>query len=465
MNRYQELAEKIKLQIRNETWRAGEKIPSIRMASRNYSVGAASVLQAYQLLESQGWLTAKPQSGYFVTSLLERQQQLCNHQDESKPEFDDDLYHYLSDNRSAAIGFGSALPDPDLFPFSVLNRHLASAGRQFTPSDVLQDMPPGNEQLRRMIAQRYLSHGINVSHNDIVITSGAMEALNLSMSVVTKPDDTVILESPTFYGAIQAAQRNRLNALSIDVDPVHGIDLEELEKKIDHSRPKAMWVMPNFHNPTGICLSDETKCELVNLANQYDFYLIEDDVYAELHFDDIKPKPLKFWDSNDRVLLCGSFSKSLCPGFRIGWVVNRALSEQIQKQQLISTLSGSSPIQQGLVHYLKYEGIDNHLRKLRKTLKERQIQYLDFITRCFPSECRVHAPSGGYFVWIELPVQLDAREIYRQLLLQGVSIAYGDLFDGNYGHSNCLRLNVSLDWSADVEAGLTRLSELINANC
>lgn len=458
MNRYQELADDIKQQIMSNTWRAGEKIPSVRKASQNYSVSAATVLQAYQLLESEGWLIAKPQSGYFVTSQMERVD--VGESPSIRPAYNDELYEFLQTNIHSTVALGSALPAPDLYPFATLTRHLASAGRKMSSQSIIQDMPPGNEDLRRIIAQRYLNQGVNISADDIVVTAGAMEGLNLSLQVSTRPGDKVVIESPSFYGALQAAKRHHLSVLPVPMGTEGGIDMAALEKAFQQGA-KSSWLMPNFQNPTGVTLSDHVKQRIVELANQYDVILIEDDVYSELYFGDQKPKPLKFWDTQDRVLTCGSFSKSLCPGYRIGWVVSRQFGKQIQKQQLISTLSGSSPVQQGVAHYLQYESYDNHLRKLRRLMQERQNDYVEYIHHNFPECCRVHTPEGGYFLWLELGRDLDSYELYQELKQEGISIGYGRLFSSQQQYQNCIRLNASFEFESNIKAALDRVAQKV----
>ncbi|RTZ16665.1 PLP-dependent aminotransferase family protein [Vibrio aquaticus] len=459
MNRYQTLADDIKQQILSNTWRSGEKIPSVRKASQNYAVSAATVLQAYQLLESEGWLVAKPQSGYFVTPRMDRVE--VAEQPTIRPAYNDELYEFLQVNMKADTAFGSALPDPSLFPFDSLTRHLASAGRKMSSQSIIQDMPPGNEDLRRLIAQRYLNQGVNVTADDIVITSGAMEGLNLSLQVSTSPQETIAIEAPAFYGALQAAKRLQLSVVPVAIEPLNGIDLVALEKAFQQGA-RASWLMPNFQNPTGTTLTDTEKQKLVELANHYDVTLIEDDVYSELYFGDDKPKPLKFWDTEDRVLTCGSFSKSLCPGYRIGWVVNGQYSKQLQKQQLISTLSGSSPVQQGIAHYLQFESYDNHLRKLRKLMQQRQQEYLTYIRETFPPQCTVNDPHGGYFLWLQLAKNIDSYELYEHLQKNGVSIGYGRLFSSQQQYQHCIRLNVSFAFEPEIRMALNQISKWLS---
>ena len=214
MNRYRQLAELFKTQIQQNTWRAGEKLPSVRVTSRNHSVSAGTVLQAYQLLEAQGWVAAKPQSGYFVTAELDRFEPSSPATSVYRSSINDELYDYLKNQASPnAVKFGSAFPDPALFPLEALNRNLASSGRKMGAETLLDNLPPGCESLRRLIAQRYIQQGMVFTHDDIVVTSGALEALNLSLQAVTQPGDTVVVESPTFYGALQAIERLGLKAI------------------------------------------------------------------------------------------------------------------------------------------------------------------------------------------------------------------------------------------------------------
>ena len=462
MNRYRQLAELFKTQIQQNTWRAGEKLPSVRVTSRSHSVSTGTVLQAYQLLEAQGWVTAKPQSGYFVTADLERLEVSTSESHPLRVSVNDELYDFLKHQASPeAIKLGSAFPEPTLFPLDALNRNLASSGRKMGPDTLLDNLPPGSESLRRLIAQRYIQQGMNLTHDDIVITSGALEALNLSLQAVTQPGDIVVVESPTFYGALQAIERLGLKAIEVHVDAKQGHSLTQLESLFEQHDVKACWLMTNFHNPTGTSLSDEEKHRVVDLANQHDVYLIEDDVYAELYFGEKKPMSLKSFDTHERVLHCGSLSKSLCPGYRLGWVINKRFNEPIQKLQLMSTLSGSAPIQQGVAHYLQNDSYDNHLRKLRKTLQQRQQRFIALLEQHLPAQVDFYVPQGGYFLWLTLPKGTSSKALYHALLAEQVTIAHGKLFSLDAQFENCLRLNTSLAMDEHVEQAIRKLSDLL----
>ena len=460
MARYEELAKDIRTQIANNTWRSGEKIPSVRMSCRNYNVSNSTVLQAYQLLESEGWIIAKPQSGYFVAPKVDG----VDYQPpvaREKKAINDRLFDFLkSSSAEGIVPFGSAFPDPDLFPLPTLTRNLASAGRKMTGASVINNLPPGSESLRRQIAQRYLQQGISVNHQDVVITSGAMEALNLSLQTVTQSGDHVVIESPAFYGALQAVERLGLKPIEVDVCPVKGLDIEQFEIVLKNNNVKACWLMTTFQNPTGTSLSDEAKRRVVEIAEQNNTYIIEDDVYGDLYHEGHKPKPLKASDKTDSVLLCGSYSKSLCPGYRVGWVVNARFNDAIQKLQLLSTLSSSAPVQLGVTHFLTHESYDNHLRKLRKSLLERKARFIEVIKQYFPHSIKIEDPAGGYFIWIRFNSGFDSQQLHQLAIAQGISVASGDLFSEQGRVDNAIRLNFSYELTQERENALVLLGKL-----
>lgn len=470
MARYEELAKDIRNQIANSTWRSGEKIPSVRASCKSYGYSIATVLQAYQLLESEGWLIAKPQSGYFVAPQIEhlKSAQLASSpvdKTESKTvEINDILFDVLQRNIDPSlVPLSSAFPEPSLFPLQTLARSLSSASRQMSEDSAIVNLPPGSESLRRQIAQRYIKRGVVVNPDHIVITAGALEALNLSLQVLTSPGDTVVIESPAFYGALQAIERLNLRAVEVKTDPVHGVDLNDLADIVKRMDVKACWFMTNFQNPLGFCMSDDNKRKMMTLLAKHQVALIEDDVYSELYFGDTQPKPAQAFDDSGNVFLCGSFSKCLSPGYRVGWVVSERHSDKIQRTQLMSTLSSSVPTQLGLTHYLQYGGYDNHLRKLRKSLHERKVKMRLAIQQYFPQGTLVTDPNGGYFLWIEMTNGASGQSIYEAALTKGIAIAPGILFGTQEKFSHHIRINCSYDCEERVLASVQVLGEL--ASC
>lgn len=466
MSLYRQLADHLQHQIDTGIWQPGERIPSIRQSCKTHGLSPMTVLQAYQLLESQGRILARPQSGYYVKAAPSRLQHYAPQQTHYSGSVDinDLVFEVLQASKSRElVPLGMSVADPTLFPHPQLGRALASCMRKLDPFSTVADLPPGNEALRRAIAQRYASDGLAVDPQEIIITTGAMEALSLSLQVLTEPGDWVVVETPTFYGALQAIERLKLKAVEIPVIPGVGIDLAQLSEALAQRPIKACWLMGNVQHPLGHTMPDEHKRELMLLLNTHDVALVEDDVYAEAYFGRERPKPIKYWDTRGQSLLCSSFSKCLAPGFRVGWVVAGPHAERIQRLQLMSTLSTNVPSQLALAEMLRQGGVDAHFRRLRHTLAQRQQQMRAALLRLFPDEVRISAPDGGYFLWLEFDPRLDSRALHARALTCGFSLAPGALFSSQGQYNHCLRLNSSHPWSEQLESALIKLAGLIDA--
>ncbi|MGP2728088.1 aminotransferase-like domain-containing protein, partial [Serratia marcescens] len=305
MTRYEQLAQQIREQIQNRVWRAGDKLPSLRESGKRAGLSLMTVVQSYQLLESQGWIVARPQSGYYVAA---RPQPLPQPSRGEKLLLSEqvDINAFIFDVLQACkdpdiVPFGSAFPDATLFAQPKLARALSSVARKFTPHSSLANLPPGNDALRRHIAQRYALSGMQVAPDEIVITAGAMESLSLSLQAVTQPGDYVAIESPAFYGALQALERLRLKAVAIATHPQDGIDLDALQQAVEQYPIKACWLMTHFQNPQGATLPEANKQRLVTLLRERQISLIEDDVYGELYFSAERPLPAKALDSGGQI--------------------------------------------------------------------------------------------------------------------------------------------------------------------
>ncbi|WP_058910142.1 PLP-dependent aminotransferase family protein [Entomohabitans teleogrylli] len=463
MKKYQRLARQIADQIEMGVWLPGDRLPSLREQVAHSGMSFMTVSHAYQTLESQGTIVARPQSGYYVAprpGALKRQP-VSVMRDEAV-DINTYIFEVLQAScRANVVPFGSAFPDPRLFPLSQLNRSLARVSKTATAVSVIDSLPPGNEALRHAIARRYAAQGINVSPDEIVVTAGALEALNLSLQAVTAPGDWVVVESPCFYGALQALERLRLKALAVPADIHEGIDLAALEEALANNPVKACWLMTNGQNPLGFTLSAEKKQQLIALLNRYGVALIEDDVYSELYAGRDKPLPARAWDSSGNTLHCSSFSKSLVAGFRIGWVAAGKHARRVQQLQLMSTLSTSSPMQLAVVDYLATRRYDSHLRRLRRTLAERKQQAYQALCRHLPPEVVVHNSSGGYFLWVELPETMDASALSEAALQHQISIAPGKMFTTSLAWHHCFRLNASWAWGEREEQAVITLARLM----
>ncbi|GLO15210.1 hypothetical protein PPUJ20028_37940 [Pseudomonas putida] len=468
MKRYERFADDIAELIRSGVLGPGQRVPSVRYASQTHGVSPSTVFQAYYLLERRGLIRARPRSGYFVNAHAPRQfsepQALQPVSESTDVDVSALVFSILDSIKDPnTIPFGSAFPSPELFPLQRLSRSLASASRSMDPRMVVTDLSPGNPQLRRQIALRYMVGGLMLPMEELLITNGALEALNLCLQAVTQPGDLVAIEAPAFYACLQVLERLKLKAVEIPVHPREGMDLGVLAQTLEKHPIKAVWCMTNFQNPVGASMPEAKKQALVELLARHEVPLIEDDVYAELYYSQQAPKPAKAFDTQGLVMHCGSFAKSLAPGYRIGWVAAGRFAQKIERLKLMTSLCASMPAQAAIADYLQHGGYDRHLRKLRYALEGQQANMLAAIARHFPAQTRVSQPSGGYFLWLELPEQMDALKLFHMALAQGISIAPGPIFSPTRRFGNCIRLNYGSPWHDGAERAMETLGRIIRS--
>jgi len=411
MKLYERLAADIEGQVRRGVLRHGDRVPSVRQTSQHHKLSITTVIHAYLLLESKGIIESRPQSGYFVRltpadSGIKAANELLTSKPIAVSAQVDVSRLVLSTLRSigaeSAVPLGSPYPDPKLFPFDKINRYAYNIARRKTQWGVTDELPPGNPQLIRQIARRYLENGVSVDPNEIVVTLGATEAINLCLQAVGKPGDTVAVESPTFYAMLHAIERMGMRAIEVATHPREGIGIGALSRLLDTRRIAACMVMPNFQNPLGFQMPDEKKRELVELLEQHDVPAIESDVYNELYFGDSHPSPLKSYDKKGLVLHCASFSKSLTSAYRIGWAIPGRYRDQVEKLKFLNTLTTPSIQQLAIAEYLEHDGYEHHLRRVRKVYAHQANLMTATVKRFFPEGTRspgpnrLHAFSRGF---------------------------------------------------------------------
>lgn len=466
MKRYEALAADIAASIGSGLLKPGDKLPSVRRASATRRVSPATVFEAYYLLEARGLVEARARSGYYVSAQASARppapEQASTPDGRARPvEISAMVFDILRSAMSRdVVPLGSAFPSPLLFPLEKLGRVLASAATRMDPWSTVDELTPGSLQLRRQVALRYLLDGVQLAPDEIIVTNGAMEALNLCLSATCAPGDAVVVESPCFYACLQALERLGLRAIEVATDPRHGIDLDALDAAIVQHRPQACWVMTNFQNPLGSAMDAGRKRALVELVTRRRLPLIEDDVYAELHFDAQRRTPTKAFDAEGWVLHVGSFSKSLAPGWRVGWVAPGRFANRVAQHKLTVSLATSIPVQLALARYLERGSFDRHLRTLRATLRAQRDEYTSAIAECFPAGTRVSRPDGGYFLWVELPGDVDALALHRRAMARGISLAPGPMFCASGGFRNFVRVNAGHPLDARALAAIEQVGAL-----
>ena len=470
--RYLRLADELAAAIERGLLLAGQRLPSVRETCSQRGVSPATVFQAYARLEADGLIEARPRSGFYVRaprrSPAQRTLRLAApaRSDAQTVALSDQVFALLASAvDSQLVPLGSAFAAPDLFPFEALARSGARAMRRLVSAEITSAQIAGDPALRQALLRRYALHGVALRDEELTICNGAMEALNLCLQAVTRPGDRVVVESPTFYAALQALERQGLRAVEVRTQPDQGVDLDALAQLLARpaaERPTACWFMPSFQNPLGALMPPEKKQTLVQLLSRHGIPLIEDDVYAELYAGHRRPPPAKAFDTEGWVLHCGSFSKALAPGYRIGWVAAGRFAERVLRLKGMASLASSLPPQRALADYLAAGGYERHLRQLRQALTSGRERGLRLIERYFPSGTRVTRPQGGYFLWLELPAQVDVLELQRRALAESISLAPGTLFsaDGRFHHH--LRLNVGHPHDPRVDSAIRRLGAWVS---
>ena len=465
MKLYVSFAARVRAMIDEGVLKPGEKIFSVRQASQQFDLSISSVLRAYLLLEQEGVISSHPQSGYYVTPRKRLQQKnaspLAKDLDLSKVDASKLVLTTLKAIREfGTVPLGSPFPDPQLFPLKKLHQYEKALSDDQGEWGVLSDLPPGNESLRQQIARRYLANGMAVSPDDIVITHGATEAITLCLQAVAKAGDTIALESPGYYALAHTVERLGMKVAEIRTDPHTGIDLDALQAVTNNVRIAAVILTTSFQNPLGFVMPDSKKQALVRWLAEQQIPLIEDDVYSELYFSADAPKPAKAYDRLGMVLHCSSFSKSLAPGYRVGWTVAGRYRNEVERLMFLNSLSLPSAPQIAIAKFMQRDSYEQHLKQLRHQLRSNYVLMRNVIEQSFPAGTQLSVPAGGYVIWVQLPPALNALVLYRTAIDNGISVAPGTIFSRQKQLTHFIRLNFSHLWTLTIEQAVRDLGAL-----
>ena len=304
-----------------------------------------------------------------------------------------------------------------------------------------------------------------VGPDEVVITHGCVDALQMSLRVLTKPGDLIAAESPSYYGLLQLADLLGLKVIEIPCDPDTGLSLEALQLAASQWPIKALVLTARLSNPLGGSVPDARQKQLLKLAANFDIQIVEDDIYGELLFDVGSIRALKSNDADGRVIYCSSFSKTISPGVRIGWIIPGRYRDEIQRLQTFSTHSACSVTQMGVAAYLENGGYDRHLRYIRHEYRKNLSAFQLAVQRYFPEGTQMTRPTGGFILWVSLPARVNTKELHVQALKRGISIAPGLIFSNTEQFNHCVRLNCGLPWTAEAERALKTLGELAGELC
>lgn len=468
---HEQIAARISGMIRQGTYLPNERIPSIRGLSRQMRVSVNTVMEAYARLENIGLIEARPQSGYYVRvsrpepqarSVRKPAMEYTAPNDVTLGDIHVQIMHTLSD--PSLVPLGSGAPNTDLLPADKLSRILGSQSKRFPNRSVSYSSPQGMKTLRIQIARRMLNSGCSLSADDIIVTSGCVEAVTLALLAVCRPGDTVAVGSPIYYTFLNSVQWLGLKVLEIPSVPGEGMSLDVLGYAMKQTRISACIVIANFNNPLGTLMPEDRKKDLVKMLAKHDIPLIEDDVYGDLAFGLDHPRSAKAYDEKGLVLSCSSFSKTLAPGYRIGWIAPGRFQQKVGQLKALFNIATASPTQLAMAEFLTNGGYDHHLRKIRKVYARQVGLVREAVLDSFPYGTRILHPEGGFILWVELPEEFDSLKLYEEAVKEGISIAPGMLFTLGDRYRNCFRLSAAF-WSDQIEHALDTLGELAQKLC
>ncbi|GAB1263470.1 aminotransferase-like domain-containing protein [Aurantivibrio infirmus] len=466
MKQYEKVAKKIREQIDSGILKDGERLPGVRKLANSYSVSVSTIQEALHILEREKYLDVINRSGHYVKHIDKNSSRNNNTENfKLKPmpvESRELAIHLVTTSLSSDIyQLGTTVPHTQFLPSKAVNLAVKKISREQPDHSDRYSFAPGYRPLREQIALRMLEAGCDTHADEIVITNGCQSAVNIALSAVCKPGDTVAVESPTFHGLLQILESKGLQVIEIPTNEKLGINLGALELALQQWPVKACVVLPNFSNPLGYCMPDTRKKALAKLMKQHNVPLIENDIHGDLGFNQRRPKAIKSFD-DDNVIYCSSFSKTISPGFRVGWIHAPHMHNQIIYFQMMHSLAAASLPQKALTHYLSKQGYGRHLRQVRARYIK-QVRYVsEMITAHFPVETKINFPEGGFVIWVELPKQVSALRLYDAAIQKNISIGAGPLFSANKKYENCIRLNCALPIDEKLQNALIILSQLVN---
>jgi len=463
---YSKIVSRIENQIKQNLLKTGDKLPSVRFLSTQQGISISTAYKAYVELENMGLIEARPKSGYYIKYLPSRfsktpavKPPLKKIEEVSVAQMISMVYQNMTEE--SVLGLSRSSPSLNLLPLARLNKSMIEAIRESPSSNVNYEFLQGNLSLRKQVAKNAFNWGGQITENDVVTTQGCQEALVFCLRAVTKPGDTVAIESPTYFGIFNVMLSLDLKVLEIPVDPETGIDIDYLEQAMNKVDIKACLFVTNFSNPVGSCMPDDKKQQLVNLLTERKVPLIEDDIYGEIYFGKNRPRTCKSFDTEGWVMLCSSVSKSLAPGYRVGWCIPGRFKEQIINLKMMHTVSSATPTQAAIAHFFETGRYDLHMRKLRRELHTQCLKYTQAIASYFPENTKISRPQGGYALWIELDKSINAFELYQAAMEQNISIAPGQIFSTDARFTNFIRISFGISFSDMVQQSLKTLGELI----
>jgi len=461
---YETVSEQLREQILRGSYVQGEKLPSTRKLSLLFGVSINTVLQCFRQLEAEGLIKAHPRSGVFVTGPSNPR---VGHNVTSlfamlpvEVSLSERILNYMEPHIDQSIvPFGIALPAPEIMPVNQLSQAFRDVLRSAPQEAWGYTHPHGQERLTRQLARRSMNYPVPIAEQDIVVSNGCMEAIELALRAVTRPGDTVAIESPTYYGSLLVLEVLGRKALQIPTTSDGGVSLPALEQALRHGQVDACLFSTNAQNPLGFTLDDGKKERLVRLLARHQVPMIENDIWGDTVFEG-RALPAKAFDEDGLVIYCNSFSKSLMPGLRLGWTVPGRFHRRVLELKQVTSITTATPPQMLMSRLLENGFYERHLQNLRAALKRQTEESVRLIRENFPEQTRVTCPTGGCVLWLSLPETVCVEHLFHEALKQGIHVFPGTVFSPGRRHQNCLRISAGSPLTRHFQQSLVTLGEL-----
>lgn len=463
---YLELADEIENKILKGDFLTGEKLPSLRKMHQEYNRSITTIHQAYLELEKRGMVEAKEKSGFFVKRFRQddfRQPEL--HRCKAEPQkvnvnnLQKSISKRLGDPNISLLGY--TIPGNDIIPIKQFSKIFKSISPQALEDVFGYDWTQGSLDLRRQIAKRSLGYHERTSSGDVVITNGCVEAVSICLTVVARPGDVIGVESPTYRGFLQQIEEKSMYALELPTTLNEGVDLEKLEDKLKSCNVKACLLNPSYQNPLGFVMPTENRKKLVELLNRMEIPIIEDDVFGDLHFHEQRPPTLKSFDQKGLVLYCSSFSKTLAPGLKVGWIIPGRFLDRIMEVKSNLNLSSTKLNQHLIVQFMRNGSYDRQLRQIQNELRKQMFDITRAVMRYFPKDTKISSPEGGLNLWVQLNDSIDAVELYKEALQDNILVVPGVLSSGSGKYRNCIRIGCGQALDKKLEKTIQTVGNII----
>ncbi len=473
---YEQIETYLRQGILSGSLAADTRLPASRQLARDLGVNRITVENAYAELETDGLIYSKMGSGTYV---LPPSPLLTLSKDgpgtpwplwQQSVEFQDRTTKYKpavvmlkrTTKHPHPINFDSGIGDAHLFPAEDFRKVLQTVMRRDGIAALDYGEPNGHGPLRETIAHILASQGLQTQPENVLITAGSQQALSLISQLLLKPGDVILVESPTYPGALDLFRSLNFKVVGIPVDG-EGMQVEALEKLLQQHHPKLIYTIPNFHNPTGTCLSSQRRHQLIILADRYNIPILEDDFVGDLRYEGRTQPALKALDPGGRVIYINTFSKILMPGLRVGFLVAEGpVYDALVNFKRVNDLATSTLVQRAVEAYVTVGRYQAHLRRSCQIFRKRRDAMLSAIQRYLPAEVHLDTPQGGLFIWLQLPENLSSEMLLPLASEEGVVFVPGnEFFPDKLGGRNWLRLNFVAQAPDQIDEGIKRLGKAI----